>query len=70
MSVANSIEAKVLRVTEKDYLLSMNDSCTSPDFLCVVAEIIHLVGGKPEVDIAQNGGRGGGEGPMGLGVWC
>jgi uncharacterized protein (TIGR02265 family) len=58
MSGANFVEAKVLRVAEKNYLLSMNDYCTSPDFLCgVVSEMIQLVGGKPEVDVVQHEGR-------------
>ena len=58
MSGANFIEAKVVKVGEREVNLVVSDYSTSPEFLCgVVSEMVTRAGGTPRVEITERNGR-------------
>lgn len=58
MSGANFIEAKVVKVAEREVNLVVSDSSTSPEFLCgVVGEMVTRAGGVPQLEITERNGR-------------
>lgn len=58
MSGANFIEAKVVKVGEREVNLVVNDYSTSPEFLCgVVSEMVTRAGGSPQIEITERDGR-------------
>jgi uncharacterized protein (TIGR02265 family) len=58
MSGANYIEAKVVKVSEREVNLVVSDYSTSPAFMCgVVTEMVTRAGGSPQVDVTEQQGR-------------
>ncbi len=58
MSGANFIEAKVVKVAEREVNLVVSDFSTSPEFLSGVAgEVVRRAGGVPQIEIIERSGR-------------
>ncbi len=58
MSGANFIEAKVVKVAEREVNLMVSDFSTSPEFLSgVVGEMVKRAGGAPQIEIIERTGR-------------
>ena len=58
MSGANFIEAKVVKVADREVNLVVSDYSTSPEFLSgVVSEMVRRAGGTPQIEIIERNGR-------------
>ena len=58
MSGANFIEAKVVKVADREVNLVVSDYSTSPEFLSGVAgEVVRRAGGVPQIEIIERSGR-------------